>query len=130
MCNRIEATEYGMYIELCGNVCRHDLKEYIPQVREITSNLKKNFSVILNLSYVEYPICHDTAIEMAFYKAFLCGKGLNRLAIVYSTNATIMEVMKLFKKLGYDENERHICSLMHNNWREIAEKWVIEGIEP
>jgi hypothetical protein len=124
----IEKTDYGLYVKFSGQLCKYNIKDWFIDIK-LTKGMKKNFGLILDLRGVK-PICHDVARMLTYGRAYLHGHGLNRVVIVYDTSATIIELMRLFAELGYDPNEKHISSTMNTNWKEIAEKWVRDGIEP
>lgn len=122
-------TKYGIYLQLKDKWCYHDIKDTIKDFVVIVNRLKNEFSIILDLRDIA-PICPEVARVLTYAKAYLLGKGLKRTAIIYSTSATIMHLMENFAELSHDYNEKHISSLVNKNWKEIAENWVINGVEP
>lgn len=126
----IEKTDYGMYVKFTGRLCKYDVKDWFAEVRPFVKDMRKGFGLVLDLRKVK-PICHDTARMLTYGRAYLHGHGLNRLAIIYDTSATIIELMKLFTELSHDPSaEKHISSTMNSDWADQAIAWVQYGIEP
>lgn len=126
----IEKADYGLYVKFTGRLCKYDIKDWFVAVRPTLKDMKKGFSLILDLRGVK-PICHDTARMLTYGRAYLHGHGLNKVAIIYDTSATIIELMKLFTEFSHDPTtEKHISSTMNSNWQDQAIAWAKYGIEP
>ena len=54
----IEKADYGLYVKFTGRLCKYDIKDWVVAVRPTVKDMKKNFSLILDLRGVK-PICHD-----------------------------------------------------------------------
>lgn len=125
----IEKTDYGIYFKFSGKLCLHDIQEWYTQVKSISDTLSKEFSVILDLRSVK-PLCYDAARMLTYGRAYLAGRGMIKIAIVYDTSATIIELMKSFSELNQNRNvEKHFLSTMNSNWHSQAIAWIKYGIE-
>lgn len=124
-----EKTDYGLYIRFVGRVCKYDIQEWFEELKPVLSTLKRHFNLIVDFRDIK-PLCADTARILGYTRSFLHGRGLRRTAIISSTSATIMELMDVFSELGPDHLEKHISSAIVPNWKEVAEAWVRDGIEP
>ena len=127
--HKIENKDYGLYITFTGRVCHLDLYDWFEESEPIILKAKKHFSVIFDFKDAK-PLCLDTARALTYFRAYLLGKGSERVAIVYSTSATLVELMKMLQELGKHRNEVHISVPMNSNWKERAELWVRDGVAP
>ena len=121
--------KYGLYIKLSGRICNKQIKQWMTELKTKMDYMPSEFSAVLDLTEVS-PICTDTARVLAYIRAYLHGKGLNRLSIVYTSSASILSLMSSFSDFGTNHNERHISAMVNSSWKESAEKWATKGIEP
>jgi len=125
----IDREDYGLYIKLSGKLCALSLRQWMQELRDGMSTMNRSFGIILDLREA-LPICTDAARTLTYARSFFHGRGLNRLAIVYESSAVIATLMSSFNELGTDKNERHISSLVDNDWKATALAWVQKGVEP
>lgn len=126
---KIILTKYGVRLQFHGNVCVHDLYEWYPGLLDFLNKVPKNFSILVEFINSK-PICEDSAKLLSYARAFLIGRGMRRCAIIFNSSASIVELMHQFKDLGIYNGERYISTQTYPDWENIAENWLLKGIEP
>lgn len=125
-------TDYGLYIKLSGRVCKYDIEDNLSMITEILEVLKvrKEFHVLLDCSKLEKPLCSDTANLIASYQGLFLAIGICRTAILYHSNAQIVDLTKIFTNRSVHRKERYISTMINKDAMAQAERYLREGVEP
>ena len=123
------STDYGLCIKLHGRVCKYDLTDHIEVLRKTVDDIKAPFHVLFDCSNVEKAICSDTSRLFGISRNYMVARGLKRIAILYRSNAQIVDLTKVFNE-ATDKTERYISTMIHKDAVVQAVRYLKEGIEP
>jgi hypothetical protein len=125
-------TDYGLHIKLSGRVCKYDIQDSMEEILTlITSKTLPNpFHVLLDCSAIEKPLCFDTARMIGSYRSMLFMNGMDRIAILYRSNAQIVDLTKIFSDTNILKKERYISTMINKDAITQAERYLREGVEP
>lgn len=115
----IKKEEYGIVLTFKGIVCKNDLIEEFDNFKNI---LEKDNNLLFDFIDIE-PFCTDSLKKIENY---IEENNFKRIAILYKTNAQIIDITKIFK----DKKERYISTMLVDNGMDKAIKYLKEGIEP
>jgi len=123
-------TDFGIHIKMKGRVCKHDLLNHVELIKEFIDKIEKPFNVLLDFSEVDDPICFDTTRVLDIGRVYMIAQGMNRLAILYNSNAHIVDLTRVFAETAVKKRERYISTMLHKDAFDRATKYLREGIEP
>lgn len=125
-----EHTDYGLAIHMEGRVCKHDLSTHIDELKALVETITAPFNILFDFSKVDTSICGDTARLLAIGRSYLVTKGLNRVAVLYYSNAHIVDLTNVFNDANFKKRARYISIMINKDAKERAIRYLKEGIEP
>lgn len=125
----IEVTKWGLILTFRGRICKYDLENWFTSISDTIKKLPKKFHLMINLINSEPP-CSDSAKTLTMIRAFLYGRGMEKIVIVYDTSVKLLEITKAFNEAGLYHDERYISTNTHAEYMEPALNWLMKGIEP
>ena len=82
--------------------------------------------LIFRCAYID--ICLSTYLGR-YSRNYMVARGLKRIAILYRSNAQIVDLTKVFNE-ATDKTERYISTMIHKDAVVQAVRYLKEGIEP
>jgi hypothetical protein len=125
-------TDYGLHIKLSGRVCKYDIQDSMEELLTLVTSktLPNPFHVLLDCSTIEKPLCFDTSQMIGSCRSIFLMNGINRTAILYRSNAQIVDLTKIFSDTSVLKKERYISTMINKDAITQAERYLREGIEP
>ncbi|MFC4249038.1 hypothetical protein ACFOZ7_19255 [Natribaculum luteum] len=125
----IEQTRFGYQITFAGNMDEAELQEWITDSRSVLESSPEKFGILVDMR--ELQLLDDDEQELMREGQQLYREtGMIRSAVVLESAVLTLQFRRLAKESGIYDWERYINASDEPNWREHAEEWLIEGVDP
>jgi len=125
----IMKTDFGLRVSFGGKFDLKEVGKYATELEITLAELEPPFSMIADCRSMIAPELAVLAILQECEQMTRNG-GLERMAIILSTDAMVHGAEQFSKHTGSAEAERYINAAENDDWEQLALDWVIKGVEP
>lgn len=133
---QVTKEKFGILIKISGNPTKRIYDECAEEIASVVDLCGRKFNAIIDLRNLKTHMISNQEITtfvnaVSKWKAYLVGKGLKRLGILYTSNSQIDALFRL-DGTGRIEpcEERAISAMVTGASFEAARAWAECGIEP
>lgn len=125
----IERTQYGMKHTFQGILDPKEMKQWYQESAQMVQEIPKPFGVVMDMRDT-YPFRHET--EEIIYEAqkLINKNGLGRVAVISEDPKVLTQARQISKYSETNKKQRFIDSMTRKNWKQLSEKWIVEGVDP
>ncbi|MDW3194686.1 MAG: hypothetical protein R8G66_20070 [Cytophagales bacterium] len=125
---KIERQNYGVKLTFDGFIEPEEMQAYKDEFRAMLDLLPSKFGLLGDVRNMK-PLPPESQAILSAHPEWTADR-IVRSATVIDSALVKMQTRRLTKEWKQDEAKRYIDASKHLDWEVVAEKWLLEGIEP
>lgn len=125
---KIERQNYGVKLTFDGFIEPKEMQAYKDEFRAMLDLLPPKFGLLGDVRHMK-PLPPESQAILSAHPEWTADR-IVRSATVIDSALVKMQTRRLSKEWKQDETKRYIDATKHPDWEAVAEKWIMEGIEP
>jgi hypothetical protein len=126
---RILQTSWGFLLTFGGRIDPVEMKQWLADSQTALEKAGKTFGVIVDMRTLEL-LGRQARQIMVDAQRYYREHGMNRSAVIVNSSLTNMQFQRIASHSSIRETERYFDEWDQPDWWQLAEDWVIRGIEP
>ena len=123
-------TDYGLSIAIKGLPSKSEILSHIMNLKTIIDNMKVPFHILLDFSDSNFAMTNEALRIIEMGRIYMMSKGCDRIVVLYRSSADIVDLFTAFNEMSILKRERYISNMINKDALKIAERYLLEGVEP
>jgi hypothetical protein len=126
---QILQTSWGFLLTFGGRMNSNEMMQWFADSKMALGKTGKAFGVIVDMRTLEI-LGKQARQIMVDAQRYYREHGMNRSAVIVNSSLTNMQFQRIASHSSIRETERYFDEWEQSDWWQLAEDWVIRGIEP
>ncbi|MDI6797432.1 MAG: hypothetical protein QMD09_10825 [Desulfatibacillaceae bacterium] len=126
---KILQTSWGFLLTFGGRMDPNEMMRWFAASKTALEKAGKPFGVIVDMRTLEL-LGKQARQIMVNAQRYYREHGMNRSAVIVNSSLTNMQFQRIASHSSIRETERYFDEWEQSDWWQLAEDWVIRGIEP
>jgi len=127
---KIEKTNYGVKLTFGGFMQKAELIKWVEDSENTLKTIDKpSFGVLVDMRTL-VPLSADAQQEMQKGQILYKQKGMVRSCVILANAMLTTQFKQIAQQTGIYQYERYIDASANANWDTIAQKWLVDAIDP
>lgn len=125
---KIERQNYGVRLTFDGFIDPEEMQAYKDEFKAMLDLLPPKFGLLGDMRNLK-PLPPESQAILSAHPEWTASR-IVRSATVIDSALVKMQSRRLSKEWNQQEAKRYIDASQHANWEVVAEKWIVDGVEP